>query len=109
MDGEPPWSEEKIAGTLELPIRLTRNLLSDLVESRILSETAVDDGKTIYYQPARDINMLSINFILQSLENIGTDDLPHTKTKELDTIKDRINELEIAAEKSSGNLLLKDL
>lgn len=109
MDGEPPWSEEKIAGTLELPIRLTRNLLSDLVESRILSETAVEDGKTIYYQPARDINMLSINFILQSLENIGTDDLPHTKTKELDTIKDRINELEIAAEKSSGNLLLKDL
>lgn len=109
IDGEPPWPGEKIARTLELPIRLTRSLLTDLVECRVLSETAGKDEKAIYYQPARDINMLSINFVLQSLENIGTDDLPCTNTKELDTIKESLKELKIAADKSNGNLLLKDI
>ncbi|MFC1838296.1 YihY/virulence factor BrkB family protein [Thermodesulfobacteriota bacterium] len=109
IKGEIPWSEEKIAETLELPIRLARSLLSDLVESRVLSETVGEVEKTIYYQPARDVNTLSINFVLKGLENLGTDNLSCANTKELDIIRDSMNDLNIAAEKSNGNLLLKDI
>ena len=109
IKGEAPWPEEKIAGTLELPIRLTRSLLADLVECRVLSETVGEDEKTIHYQPARDVNSLSINFVLQGLENLGTDNLTCANTKELDIIRNSMNDLNIAAEKSNGNLLLKDV
>jgi membrane protein len=109
IEGEAPWSEEKIAETLELPIRLTRSLLADLVKCRVLSETVGEDEKTIYYQPARDVNTLSINFVLQGLENVGTDNLTCADTKELDIIRNSMNDLNIAADKSNGNLLLKDI
>ena len=109
IEGEAPWPEEKIARTLELPIRLTRSLLADLVKCRVLAETVGEDEKTIYYQPARDVNTLSINFVLQSLENVGADNLTCANTKELDIIRNSMSDLNIAAEKSKGNLLLKDV
>lgn len=107
--GEAPWSAEKISGELELPVKLTKSLLTDLVSCRILSETKGADEKAIYYQPARDVNTLSINFILQSLDNIGSGDLHLSETKEIEVISRYINDLKAASDKSDANVLIKEL
>ena len=69
--GETPWSTAKISEVLELPIRLTNKLLTDLVQCHVLAETEGDDEKAIYYLPARDTSALSIHYVTSALEKLG--------------------------------------
>ncbi|MCA9398486.1 MAG: YihY/virulence factor BrkB family protein, partial [Candidatus Omnitrophica bacterium] len=55
VNEQKPWRASEISHALEMPIRLTRELLFELVEAKILSEVKLDDTKPITaYQPARD-------------------------------------------------------
>ena len=54
--GEKPLTAARISHTLDIPVRLVRQLLYELVESRIFSDTRTEEYKELAYQPARDIN-----------------------------------------------------
>ena len=73
----------QISHVLEIPVRLLRQILYELVESGILSQTRTNDDKTFSYQPARDISTLTIKYILEALEQRGTNSLPVAQTEEL--------------------------
>lgn len=105
---EPPLDAEKISHTLEIPIRLVRQILFELVESGILSEVR-KDNKDVAYQPAVDVGKLSIKFIVESLENRGISNIPVGKTEELDKLSSCLKTFAADIEKSPANVLLKDL
>ena len=106
---EPPLSASKIAKTLEIPIRLTQHILGELTEARILSDTESKKNKEVYYQPARDINAITINSVIEALEQIGVDSIPVAETAELRLLSDALKTLNEEIEKSPANRLLKDI
>jgi membrane protein len=106
---EPPWDASKISHALEIPIRLVRQILFELVESGILSEVKKDDKKDVAYQPAVDVGKLTIKYVVESLEQQGISAIPVGKTSELDKLSDCLSTFAVDIERSPANILLKDL
>jgi membrane protein len=108
-NGEKPVTDSQISTRLEMPIRLVHNILYDLVESGLVSETITDQDKEIAYQPARDINTLTIQSVLEALEQSGTDTLPVAQTEGHQALSEALKNLNAAMESSPANKLLKDI
>jgi membrane protein len=105
---EQPWDAEKISHALEIPIRLVRQLLFELVGSGILSEVR-KDNKDVAYQPAIDVGKLTVKYVVESLEQRGNSVIPVVQTSELDRLSDCLSTFAKDIEKSPANILLKDL
>lgn len=106
---QAPLTGIQIAHTLEIPVRLARQVLFELTESGILSEVKIDDGKLIAYQPARDINDLTIQSVSALLDHRGIADIPFDKTVSIERIKKALENFSITLKKSPDNLALKDI
>ncbi len=106
---EQPWDADKISHTLEIPIRLVRLILFELVEAGILSEVKNKSKKDVAYQPAVDVEKLTIEYVIESLEQRGNSDIPVRKTVEFDKLSQCVNKFSTVIEKSPENLLLKNL
>ena len=107
--GLKPFEVKQISQTLEIPTRLLRQILFELVESRILNETKTEDYKEVGYQPAIDIDLMSIQYVMNALENRGTKDIPVVQTKELDILSQSLNSFFDLSNSSEANKLLKDM
>ncbi|MCK5492779.1 MAG: YihY/virulence factor BrkB family protein, partial [Candidatus Omnitrophica bacterium] len=107
--GLKPFEVKQISQTLEIPTRLLRQILFELVESRILNETKTEDYKEVGYQPAIDIDLMSIQYVINALENRGTKDIPVVQTKELDVLSQSLNSFFDLSNSSEANKLLKDM
>jgi len=108
-EGGRPWSAEQISHALEIPIRLVNLLLYELVESRILSEVRGETDTENLYQPACDINLLTIHRVIQALDRLGTDDIPVAETEEFNRLSACIDQFSEMIERSDANLLLKNI
>jgi membrane protein len=108
-NGDRPLTDSQISAQLEMPIRLVHNIIFDLVESGLVSEIKTKADKEFAYQPARDINKLNIQYVLEALDQKGTDDIPVVKTEDYQALSDALKHFRDAMEKSSANKLLKDI
>ncbi len=63
-------STSDLAHELKLSINLTQSILQKLLKIGLINKIDSDDNK-IKYQPAFDINLMSINFIEEKLETFG--------------------------------------
>jgi len=109
MHGDRPLNSSEIAGALETPIRLTHQILYDLVSCGILSESIGKEEKVIFYQPARSLDSLSINFVIRSLSALGSEEIPITHSSEVGRISKCIEDFSGIVEHSEANLILKDI
>jgi len=107
--GKEPWDASRISHELEIPIRLVRQILFELVESGILSEVTKDDHKDAAYQPATDIGILTVKYVVESLEQRGNSAIPIGQTSELDKLSECLSTFAADIEKSPANILLRDL
>lgn len=107
--GEPPFSAEEIADRLEMPIRLTRDLLQSLGQANLLSVMEGASERERRYQPSRDVGDMTIHFVLQQLDEAGTQDIPTLKSPELESLRESLAAFESAIEGLPENRLLKDL
>jgi membrane protein len=107
--GDRPLSPEQIANKLDMPIRLVRQIADELVESGVLSElcSAKTGGST--YQPARGLNFYRINYVIESMEQRGSDHIPVAESEELSRLSDCLKALGELVEKSPSNVLLKEI
>jgi membrane protein len=108
-NSEKPLTDSQISRRLEMPIRLVHNILFDLVQSGLVSETKTEEYKEFGYQPARDINILTINYILEALDQRGTDNIPVARTEALKILEDSLEKFSAAIEQSPANRLLKEI
>ena len=107
--GERWCDETEISQKLEMPIRLVRQILYDLVEARIISPVKVDDDKTSAYQPALHPERISIKYVVDALEQHGSDNVPVARTEDLEKISDSLKAFDELIEKSPANLRLVDI
>ena len=105
---KPPSSAEDLSHYLEMPIRLVRDLLFELVDANIVSEVYSKKGRRVIgYQPGQDVNKLTVKFVINALEKRGVNDIPIPKTDEMDCLKKCLRLMDEQAAKSEGNALLK--
>ena len=107
--GNKPLSAVQIGNTLEVPIRLVREILYELVRSGIVSEICDTEDTEPSYQPARKIDLLTIKYVIDRLEKQGSDDIPVNQSKELERLSECLKALDEVVEKSSANKPLKDI
>jgi membrane protein len=74
-----------------------------------VSEIKSQDDKEFAYQPARDINSLTIQYVLEALDQKGTDDIPVARTEDLEALSDALKKFSEAMEHSPANQLLKNI
>ncbi len=107
--GQKPLTDTEISAQLRAPIRLVHNILFDLVESRLVSETTTRVDKKFGYQPARDINTLTITSVIDAIEQNGTNSIPVVRNEEFEALSNAIQKFKDVMEASPANRLLKDI
>ena len=109
QEGRPAMTTEDIESRIETPVRLVQQVLDNLVASGIISEITGTDDKTIAYQPAKNIDLLTIGYVTEALKQHGSDNLPLAPSPELDAISNQMQSLKQELEQSLHNILLKDV
>jgi membrane protein len=107
--GEKPLTASIITQALEIPIRLVQQILDELVEGGIFSYAETKENNELFYQPARDINGITITSIIEALEHIGGNNIPVAQTPELKMLSETLQSFSDVIEKSPSNRLLKDI
>lgn len=107
--GEKPLSSEGISTHLHIPNSLVRIILNDLESVRLVNDTPLDHAKESGYQPAMDINSVTIQIVIEKLEQTGMDVLIAKPSEILDTLKSSIRGFSSMIEKSDKNRLLTEI
>ena len=108
-NGDKPLNDSQISARLEMPIRLVHSILFDLVQVGLVSEIKTEEDKKFAYQPARDINKLTLQYVLKALEQSGTDTVPVVRTDDYQALSEALKNFSEAMEQSPANKLLKDI
>lgn len=107
--GDKPVSAEMITSSLKIPVRLVRDLLEDLNKSGLVSVIHENEHKEWLYQPAMDINKLSVSFVLKRLDNKGSEHMVFSKSREYDKVNAMLDKYDKIVAESESNILVKDL
>jgi membrane protein len=107
--GEKPLSSELISQKLKIPVRLVRDIIQDLSAADLISIVHGDDEKERLFQPAVDINTLSVIFVLSRLDRKGDDHAVILKTRDYEKVNTMLVKFEKCMAKSDSNILIKDL
>ncbi|MBN1794802.1 MAG: YihY/virulence factor BrkB family protein [Candidatus Omnitrophica bacterium] len=107
--GDKPLTATHISHALEIPIRLVRQILYELTTSGVVSEVQTEQYKKVAFQPARDIELFTIKYVMDSLEERGTHDIPVARTRELGMLEESLQTFAALIERSPANKLLKDI
>lgn len=72
--GASAYTAEELSKEHKIPIRLTKKLLYELQDMKLILETSHDDkSDEIGYTPAIDINVLTVGMLLSRLDSIGSE------------------------------------
>lgn len=107
--GERPVSAEYIGLTLQIPVRLARDILQDLSSVKLVSIIQVDEQKEHLYQPALDINRLTVSYVFSRLDKKGTGESMVIRNKDYDKVISMLEKFDRLIAKSGSNILIKDL
>lgn len=107
--GQAPLTASEISHELEIPIRLLQLVLFELTESGVLCEVRPEDGKSSAYQPARDIEDLTIQTVSDLMDKKGVDNIPLAETQEVNVIRQSLETMNQIFTNSPANRALKDI
>jgi len=107
--GERPISAETIAHSLKIPVRLARDILQDLANAKLVSVLHENEHKERLYQPALDINQMTISFVFSRLDKKGVGQIVVSKTKDYNKVIAILDKFDRLMAKSDANILIKDL
>ncbi len=72
--GEKPYTADELSDSYRIPLRITTEILILLAELNIIIEVNYDDNDlTTYYQPAIDINQISVGYLLSKMDEHGSE------------------------------------
>lgn len=109
-NGETPYTADEISDESRIPVRLTTDILYMLAELEIITEIcSEEDKRVVYYQPALDINKISVAFLFRKIDEYGSEnfkiDISHKFRKEWHTLLKTRDDMYFPNE----NVLLKDI
>jgi membrane protein len=107
--GEKAIGSETISSILKIPVRLVREILQDLTAVNLVTAIHEKEQKQRLYQPALDINKITISFVFDRLDKKGNEHIFVSKSRNYDKVVSILDKFDSLIEKSDSNLLIKDL
>lgn len=110
VNGEKPYTADELSNSYRIPARITTQILYLLVELSILIEVVYgDDERVVHYQPAVDVNQLSVGYLLKRVDEHGSENFKiDTKGKFKKEWKALLKTRE-DMNRTNNDILLKDL
>jgi membrane protein len=108
-DGGRPLRGSQVSGMLEIPRRIVMEILDSLVRADLAIGIPLDDQDKMAYQPAKDIDLFTISYVVEALEDAGIDSIPVAKTESLERISGALAAFRKLIEHSEANTRLRDL
>lgn len=108
-EGGEAWNSDALSHELGIPIRLVNEIVYELVNAGILAELASDNQKDRTYQPAVDINKITVEYIYNQLEMVGSDQMIVLESEELNRITKIHEHILHSIRESPSNILIKDI
>lgn len=107
--GEKPLTDDEISHHLAVPVRVIRQLLYDLVSCRIVSEMKTQVEKEVAYQPATDIHKMTIQFVLEKIDEHCEVDVKLHASVAQKTLSESLKNFNEALDKNPSNKLLMEI
>lgn len=107
--GEKPISAEAIALSLKISVRLVRDILQDLASVNLVSIIHENEHKERLYQPAMDINRLTVSYVFSTLDKKNSAHTIVIRNKEYDRVISMLDKFDRLMAKSDSNILIKDI
>ncbi len=108
VKGSPPASTEAIAARHKIPVRVTSSIIHNLSRAGLVSQIMADQNKQRTYQPGVDINKLSVNYVTERLDKMGSDHITVESSESLGKIEEIASDI-TGGQMKRGEVLLKDI
>jgi membrane protein len=109
-DELPPYTADQLSEKCKVPSRLTHDILDVLMEVNIISTTPVpEDELVMAFQPAVDINLISVNYLMAKLDEKGSEDFMIDMEGEFHEHWKVLVNTRLCMYENNSDLLLKDL
>ena len=109
IKGARPRSPEEISLELSLPARTVHDCLDMLRNASLVTEVWNEDKELNVYQPATDINRMTLSFVLEKLELSGSVHKIVINNADYRKIDTALTKFESIIASSEGNVLLRDI
>ncbi len=107
--GEEPFNTRQIAHTLEIPVRLARSLLYELIRTGLVVETVAQAQHEVGFQPGKTIENATVKYTLDAYVRHGIDPLSLPLPSDGDKIYACLKSISECVEKAPGNVVLKEI
>jgi len=109
-EGKMPLNNDEISESCEIPIGLTNEILDDLLNMQIISAIPLPKNEPLLaYQPALDINLITINFLMKRIDQFGSEDFNIDTEVKYANHWDAFMESRMCFYENNKDKLLKDL
>ncbi len=108
-EGNQPETSEQLSNKLDFPVRLVREVIYEMLETGILSETVTKYVKESAYQPAQDIEHLTVAYVIELIDKRGNDNLKTENLKSLEKMTKVIDSFSNELKNSKNNKLVHEL
>ncbi|HBG59023.1 YihY/virulence factor BrkB family protein [Proteiniphilum sp. UBA1028] len=106
----PPYTADQISEKCKVPSRLTHDILDELMEINVISATpSPEDELVMAFQPAVDINLISVNYLMAKLDEKGSEDFMIDMEGEFHEHWNVLVNTRLCMYENNSDLLLKDL
>jgi len=104
--GKGSLTSAQISGQVEIPIRLLRRLLKDLVNVRLVSRTVARDERRVAYQPAHGADRLTLGYVIDALDTYQPVAQPERSP---DGLPEALRRFHDAVEQTAAGVRLADI
>ena len=105
--GKPALGADEIATRLQTPLTITHEIVDQLARGGLLAELETDLTPT--FAPAQDPERITVNRVLNTLEQDGLNTLPLTETVGNPSLDDLMDQMDREREQSSYNQPLHEV
>jgi membrane protein len=104
-----PYTADELSDNNRIPIRLTTDILYQLSELNIIQQIVSDEVSAPAFQPAFDVNKLTVGLLLKKIDEYGSENFKIDKSATFGNEWQTLLKYRDIAFDYGNNLLLKDL
>lgn len=105
---QPPYTKKELSKDLSIPLVIVNHILNELIDAKILFEVLPSDHQEPAFQPAFDVDQLTIKTVLDKIDERGQI-IPLPPTSSVRSILKHLSEFSNLLEKSEANVPLKKI
>jgi membrane protein len=109
VKGVKPRAPEEISLELSLPVRTVHDCLEMLRDAAMVTEVWNEEYERYVYQPATDINKMTLSFVLEKIETSGSLHKVVINNADYRKIDAALTKFETIVASSEVNVLLRDI